>query len=181
MSNTTGQQLVEIDAQTLHTQMEQGTILLLDVREPAEYAGERIPGAHLMPLSRFDPATLPATSGTRLVLHCQSGNRSSQAGRALLAAGWKTVWHLQGGIEAWKAAGFPTQHSKRAPISLLRQVQMVAGSLVLLGTVLGALVSPWFLLLSGFVGAGLTVAGITGTCGMALLLARLPYNQRMEK
>ena len=72
-----------------------------------------------------------------------------------------------------------TERSARAPISLQRQVQMVAGSLIVAGTLLGAFVSPWFLLLSGFVGAGLTFAGITNTCGMAMLLAKLPYNQRV--
>jgi rhodanese-related sulfurtransferase len=171
--------LVEIEAQTVKTQMEMGNILLVDVREPAEFAAEHIPGVHLMPLSSFDPAKVPEVSGKCFVLHCQSDNRSAQAGRALLAAGWETVCHLQGGLQAWKAAGFPTEHSARASISLQRQVQITAGSLVLLGTVLGAFVSPWFLLLSGFVGVGLTFAGITDTCGMALLLAKLPYNQRV--
>lgn len=179
MQQTTGHQLVEMDAQMLKTQMEMGAVLLVDVREPGEFAGERIPGAHLMPLSSFDPAKLSEEPGKCLVLHCQSGNRSAQAGRALLAAGWHTVCHLQGGIQAWKAAGFHTEHSARAPISLQRQVQITAGSLVLLGTLLGAFVSPWFLLLSGFVGAGLTLAGITDTCGMAMLLAKLPYNRRV--
>ena len=69
------------------------------------------------------------------------------------------------------------EYNPNAPISLLRQVQIVAGALILLGTVLGAAASPWFLLLSGFVGAGLMFAGITNTCGMATLLAKLPYNR----
>jgi rhodanese-related sulfurtransferase len=170
--------LPTIDASTVHDWMAAGEALLIDVREPAEHAGEHIPGAQLIPLSGFDPARVPQERGKKVILHCLSGNRSNQAAQKLAASGRAEIWQLQGGIEAWKAAGYPTQKSARAPLSLQRQVQMVAGSLVLAGTLLGAFVSPWFLILSGFVGAGLTFAGITNTCGMAMLLAKLPYNQR---
>lgn len=88
------------------------------------------------------------------------------------------VTHLQGGIEQWKQKGYQTVVNRRAPISMMRQVQIVAGSLVVMGTVLGALVSPWFLVLSGFVGAGLVFSGVTNSCAMAILLTKLPYNQR---
>jgi rhodanese-related sulfurtransferase len=176
---TTGKQIYEIDASTLQTRMDKGDVVLVDVREPAEYVGEHICGAALVPLSRFDPAAVPQVDGKTLVLYCRTGNRSAQAAQQLLNSGVRTVWHLQGGIEAWKAAGYETERTAHAPISLQRQVQIVAGSLVLLGTVLGAWVSPWFLLLSGGVGAGLTFAGITDTCGLAMLLAKLPYNQRV--
>jgi hypothetical protein len=88
------------------------------------------------------------------------------------------VVHLHGGIATWKNAGYAVEKNQNVPISLFRQVQIVAGSLVVLGTVLGVLVSPNFLLLSGFVGAGLVFAGVTSTCAMGLLLAKLPYNQR---
>lgn len=178
MTTTTGKGLIEIDATTLKAWLDTGDALLVDVREPAEHAGERIPGAQLRPLSRFDAAQVPQVAGKKVVLYCQSGNRSAQAGRQLLAAGVPQVWHVQGGLQTWKDAGYETIRTPHAPISLQRQVQIVAGALVLLGTLLGALVSPWWLLLSGFVGAGLTFAGLTGTCGLALLLARLPYNQR---
>ncbi len=178
MQKTENHQLIEIDAQTLKAQMDAGDVLLIDVREPGEHAGEHIPGASLMSLSRFDPNQVPKAPGKSLVLYCQSGNRSAQAGHQLLDADGGTVCHLQGGIASWRAAGYHTDRSARAPISLQRQVQMTAGSLVLLGTLLGAFVSPWFLVLSGFVGAGLMVAGITDTCAMAMMLAKLPYNQR---
>ena len=92
--------------------------------------------------------------------------------------GFSEVFHLQGGLPTWKAAGYLTEVNRNAPISMFRQIQIVAGSLVFVGTVLGAFVSPWFLILSGFVGAGLIFAGITNTCAMAILLAKLPYNQR---
>jgi hypothetical protein len=91
------------------------------------------------------------------------------------------VIQLRGGIPSWKNAGYGIEKSQNAPISLFRQVQIVAGSLVVVGTVLGALVSPVFLLLSGFVGAGLVFAGITNTCAMGMLLAKLPYNQQSKQ
>jgi rhodanese-related sulfurtransferase len=167
-----------LDAQTLRTWLEQDEALLNDVREPAEFAGERIAGAHPVPLSAFDPARLPDQAGKKLVLMCQTGNRSAQAARKLVEAGSTNLWHLEGGLQAWKTAGFDTERSAHAPLSLQRQVQLVAGSLVLAGTLLGAFASPWFLFLSGFVGAGLVFAGATNTCGLAMLLAKLPYNQR---
>ena len=168
----------DVSAATLKGWLERGEAILVDVREPAEHAGERIPAARLVPLSTFAPAQVPVEPGKKLVLHCVMGQRSTQAGNKLLAAGFSEVYNLQGGIQAWKDAGYAVERSQHAPISLQRQVQIVAGSLVLVGTLLGAVVSPWFLVLSGFVGAGLTFAGITNTCGMAMLLARLPYNQR---
>lgn len=178
MATTTEKTLRDIDAATLKRWLEAGEAVLVDVREPGEYAGEHIAAAHLVPLSVFDPARVPQAAGKKVVLQCQSGNRSAQAGQKMLAAGAAEVSHLRGGLQAWKDAGYETVRQANAPISLQRQVQIVAGSLVVLGTLLGALVSPWFLLLSGFVGAGLTFAGLTGTCGLAMVLAKLPYNQR---
>lgn len=160
--------------------MDKGEALLVDVREPSEHAGERILGARLVPLSGFNPAQVPQESGKKVVLHCLTGTRSTQAGRKLLAAGFARVYNLKGGLQAWKGAGYATEYNSDAPISIQRQVQIVTGALVLLGTVLGTAVSPWFLLLSGFVGAGLMFAGITNTCGMAVLLAKLPYNRRSQ-
>lgn len=161
----------------LKQQLEAGETLLIDVREPSEHAGEKIDGAQLMPLSRFNPADIPGDRA--FVLYCQSGNRSAQAAQKLFAAGFEQVSHLDGGLNAWKQAGHPTLVNKNAPISIMRQVQIVAGSLVLIGTLLGAFVNSGFLFLSGFVGAGLLFAGVSNTCMMARLLARLPYNQRV--
>ncbi len=170
--------LQTVNAQTLRKLLEQQNVTLIDVREPAEYAGEHIPGARLVSLSQFDPRKVPQDGDTQVVLYCRSGNRSTKAAQKLLEHGFVKVTHLDGGMGAWKEAGYPTKINKNAPISLMRQVQIVAGSLVFTGTLLGAFVSPWFLLLSGFVGAGLMFAGITDTCALAMLLAKLPYNQR---
>ena len=175
---TTTDRLHEINAFTLKKWLDDREALLIDVREPGEFAAEYIAGAKLLSLSQFDPAIIPLGSNKKIVLQCQSGRRSAQAAQKMFDAGFSEIYHLQGGLPTWKAAGYPTQVNKNAPISMFRQVQIVAGSLVFLGTVLGALVSPWFLIISGFVGAGLVFAGITNTCAMAILLAKLPYNQR---
>lgn len=179
MANFIADQLQSIDATTLKQELDQDKITLIDVREPSEYAGEHIFGSISMPLSTFDPNKLPINNSKTFVLYCQTSNRSSQAAQKLFAVGFKNLTHLQGGLNAWKQAKYPTIVNKNAPISIMRQVQMVAGSLVLIGTLLGAFVSPNFLFLSGFVGAGLLFAGITNTCMMAQLLAKLPYNQRV--
>lgn len=116
----------------------------------------------------------------QIVLYCRSGNRSAIAAQKLFEAGFERVSQLAYGIEAWKDAGYPTISSQNAPISLMRQVQIVAGMFVLMGTILGAWVSPWFLLVTGFVGTGLMFSGVTNTCMLGMLLARLPYNQRNQ-
>ena len=89
--------------------LEDGSILLVDVREPNELAVERIPGAIDFPLSTFDPAALPDPEGRRLVFSCRSGRRSVTASQAAQAAGLPYDAHMAGGILAWKAAGFDTE------------------------------------------------------------------------
>jgi rhodanese-related sulfurtransferase len=158
---------------------EEPSLLLIDVRESGEYASAHIPGAISHPLSQFDPGQIHWHPGQRLVVYCQSGKRSAQATEHLKKAGLTDVTQLQQGLTAWQAATYPVTTRQGAPISLFRQVQIVAGSLVVVGTLLGATVSPWALLLSGFVGMGLVFAGVTNTCAMGMLLARLPYNQRV--
>lgn len=178
MSVATGAQILEINSPILKQKLDQGSIVLVDVREPGEYKGERIAGSVNVPLSGFQASQLPTVAaGQTLILSCQSGNRSGQAAKKLLDVGYDSVTHLAGGLIAWKAEGYPVQTSQGAPLPMMRQVQITAGSLVVIGTVLGAFVSPWWLLLSGFVGSGLVFAGLSGTCGLAMLLAKMPWNQ----
>jgi rhodanese-related sulfurtransferase len=167
-----------INPQTLKQLIDQDSVLLVDVREYAEHAGEKIEGAVLFPLSKFEPCQIPNDLDKQLVLFCRSSNRSSQAAQQLLSAGYIEVAHLEGGLLAWKEQGLPTTINKNAPISLMRQVQIVAGSLVFFGTLSSVFINPLFWFLPAFVGAGLTFAGITDTCAMAMLLAKLPYNQK---
>jgi rhodanese-related sulfurtransferase len=169
-----------IDAQTASAWLAAGQALLVDVREPAEFASEHIAGATLLPLSKFDPTQLPDAPGRKLVMQCHRGTRARQACAQLTPAQRTSAWVLDGGIEGWKQAGLPTVQATpgKSGMDVQRQTQFTIGALVLLGTLLGAFVSPWFLLLPGIIGCGLIFAGVTGTCMLALLLARLPWNQR---
>jgi len=165
-----------ISAQQARKRLEEGTAVLVDIREAAEHARENIPGAKLMPLSRFEPQKLD-TQGKAIIFHCQSGNRTRSNADKLCIAEAPELFLLEGGLTAWKSAGNPTKLDRSQPIELQRQVQIVAGSLVVLGLLLALIVSPWFALLSAFVGCGLMFAGITGWCGMAHLLAIMPWNR----
>jgi rhodanese-related sulfurtransferase len=153
--------------------------VLIDIREADEHARERIPGARHHALTRIDRDS-PARSGDDvLIFHCRSGARTKGNAPRLAAAAPKCeTYILEGGLDAWKKAGLPVALDRSQPIDIMRQVQIVAGSLVLLGVGLGAIVSPAFYALSGFVGAGLLFAGVSGFCGMARLLAVMPWNRR---
>lgn len=164
-----------LSADRVREMLRRGDCVVVDVREADEHAREHIEGTTLMPLSRFDAATLP--KGGTLVFQCRSGTRSQEAAQRALAGGCAGVCYLEGGLNAWRQAGLPIVEDRRLPISIMRQVQITAGSLVVVGTLLGALVNPWFLLLSGFVGAGLAFAGLSGTCGLALVLGKMPWNK----
>jgi len=151
---------------------------LVDVREPDEHAREHIPGARNLPLSQLEQADLALHGGKPVVFHCRSGARTAgHAGRLAAKAGACEAYVVAGGLEAWKRAGLPVAEDRRQPLELMRQVQIAAGSMVLLGVVLGALVAPAFYALSGFVGAGLVFAGVTGTCGLARVLRLMPWNR----
>jgi rhodanese-related sulfurtransferase len=152
---------------------------LIDVRTPVEFREIHVAFARNVPLERLDPQAIAAgrrdRAGEPLYVICRSGNRASQACEKLAIAGIPVV-NVEGGTLAWDAAGLPVLRGQKA-ISLERQVRIVAGFLVLVGAVLAIAVHPYFAGLSAFVGAGLMFAGITDTCGMALLLARMPWNQ----
>ncbi|HEV3259775.1 MAG TPA: rhodanese-like domain-containing protein [Gemmataceae bacterium] len=157
-----------------------GKIDLIDVRTPVEFREVHAANARNVPLDRLDPATvMQARNGNKdepLYLICRSGSRGRQACEKFLAAGFINVVNVDGGTLACVEAGLPVVRGKTA-ISLERQVRIAAGSLVLLGVLLGWLVHSAFLGLSAFVVAGLLFAGITDTCGMGMILARMPWNQ----
>lgn len=172
--------LQTIDAKTAKTWLDGGEAVLIDIRDGDEYAREHIAGAHLTPLSGLDEADFPDGREAIAVFLCASGTRTASAAPQILASGFKEVYQLEGGLAGWKRAGLETRINRKAPIGIMRQVQIVTGSLVLLGVVLGWLVSPWFFALSAAVGAGLAFAGLSGTCAMANLLGLLPYNRRVS-
>ena len=153
---------------------------LIDIRDADEYAREHIPDAELVPLASLtNGATLNARAGETVIFHCQAGSRTqNNAIRLAAAAAPAQASLLAGGIQGWRAAGFPVEEDKSQPLPLMRQVQIAAGLLTLCGVVLGFTLSSGFFLLSGFVGAGLLFAGLTGFCGMARLLKVMPWNRR---
>lgn len=150
---------------------------LIDVRNAGEHARERIPGAANVPLECI--ADLPC-DGQPVVFHCRSGQRTAgNVAQLAAAAGDVPAFILAGGIDAWRNAGHETIIDRSQPIDIMRQVQIVAGTLVVAGVLLGLLVSPGFFGLSAFVGSGLIFAGTTGWCGMANLLRIMPWNRAM--
>lgn len=150
---------------------------LIDVRTPAEFQEMHLECARNIPLNLLDPKLLKERDSKRsLYLICQKGGRGKLACEKLAAAGVANVVNVEGGTDACIAAGLPVVRGKRM-ISLERQVRITAGSLVLVGLLLAWLVHPAFIALAAFVGAGLVFAGITDTCGMGMLLARMPWNQ----
>ena len=150
---------------------------LLDVRTPAEYETAHIPGSYNVPLDALGEHTREVRSvPDPVILICQSGQRARVAEEALRQSGMANLHVLDGGVNGWIAAGQPVIRGAQR-LSLERQVRIVAGALAAVGGVLALLVSPWFALVPALVGSGLVFAGITNTCGMALVLVRLPYNR----
>jgi len=152
---------------------------LIDVRTPVEFREIHVDIAKNVPLDQLDPSAIMksrnGTAGETLYIVCKSGGRGQQACEKFVKAGFTNVVNIEGGTTACAAAGLPVVRGKKA-MSLERQVRIAAGSLVLLGLI-GAYFSPYALGLSAFVGAGLVFAGITDTCGMGMILARMPWNQ----
>lgn len=155
---------------------------LLDVRTPAEHAEVHVPGVHLAPLDRLDPAQLADVNGFAkdqpVFVLCRSGSRAKQAAEKLEKSGFAQCEVVEGGTMAWAQAGLPVNRGTTRVMSLERQVRIAAGAIVLAGALLAQFVDPAFIWLSGFVGAGLIFAGITDTCAMGMLIAKLPWNQR---
>ncbi len=148
--------------------------MLVDIREPDEHARLRIPAAHNQPINRL----MPISGAPAVVYHCRSGARTDAHSGQLAAAADCQAYLLEGGIEAWRKAGLPILEDRKAPLEIMRQVQITTGLLVLTGVILGFAVNPAFFGLSAFVGAGLTFAGVSGWCGMARLLVVMPWNAR---
>ena len=146
---------------------------LVDIRNPDEFARARVPGAENRPVDQLTRVHGEAP----VIFLCRSGMRTA-ANADRLAACCGEGYLLEGGLEGWRQAGLPVEEDRKAPLEIMRQVQITAGSLVLIGVLLGFLVAPAWFGLSAFVGAGLVFAGTTGWCGMANLLALMPWNRR---
>lgn len=147
--------------------------LLVDVREPAEFAGERLPGSINIPLSRLEAEASGLPKDKPLVILCRSGRRSQDAAGRLSALGYSDVMVLVGGLACCQGL----EKGPGGAWAMERQVRMAAGSLVLLGLALSWAVHPALLCLSAGIGAGLVYSAATDTCGMAMILARMPWNR----
>lgn len=150
---------------------------LIDVREPSEYAASRLPGAKLVPLGALESTAATWDRSQPVLLYCQSGRRSERGRQALAQLGFQNVSSLEGGIQAWAAAGLPTEKSANAPWALERQVRLVVGLFVSTFTALGIWGHPGFFALDFFIAAGLIFSAVTNTCGMALVLTKMPWNK----
>lgn len=162
--------LPTLSPQQVAEKLKQGATLI-DIRSQAEYQIQHIQGAKCCPIEQLNAHQLPQGE---IIFHCLGGVRTQQH-QAYLAQCNSQAYIMDGGLNAWVKAGYAVQ--KNAKLDLMRQVQLIAGGLVFLGVVLGAFFSPYFYLLSAFVGLGLMFAGLTGFCGLARLLAQLPYNK----
>jgi rhodanese-related sulfurtransferase len=166
-----------ISPKELEEALHAGRCRLVDVREPVEYSEEHIEGTLLVPLGRLREEAAKLPKDLPLVVCCRGGNRGRQAQAALSELEFQEVRNLEGGVLAWKAAGLPLARGERKVLPLMRQVQITIGVGVLAGVILSQTVHPAWVWLSAFFGAGLLFAGSTGWCGLALLLARMPWNR----
>ncbi|HEY2858648.1 MAG TPA: rhodanese-like domain-containing protein [Terracidiphilus sp.] len=152
---------------------------LLDVRTPPEYASAHVPSARLIPLSELNVEAVLARHqpGRPIYVLCQAGARAAKAIAQFERAGCEDCVLVEGGTQAWIDAGLPVHRGASAVLPIMRQVQIVVGTLAAVGAILALTISSWFAILPLVLGCGLLFAGITGTCGMALMLARMPWNR----
>ncbi|MEN4793349.1 rhodanese family protein [Pantoea agglomerans] len=158
--------------------LEQGAVLV-DIRDRTDYLREHIPQAISLPLTEMTSGKTVEGSGDQpVIFHCQAGMRTTNnADKLMIAVSSGNVFLMSGGINEWKDAALPTVQDKKQPLPIIRQVHITAGTLVLLGVILGYAVDSRLFLLSGFIGAGLVFSGVSGLCGMASVLQNMPWNR----
>ncbi|MDP1574639.1 MAG: rhodanese-like domain-containing protein [Coxiellaceae bacterium] len=167
-----------IDVKTAKEWLDKNEALLIDVRQPEEYHAVHISEAQLIPLGELEEHRIPDMTNKKIIVHCKLGPRGRTAGEKLQTKNpGLDVYNMEGGIVAWESAGFKVLKQGKAPFSIDRQVQVTIGGGIILGLILGYFVAPAFLLLSAFFGAGLLFAGITGTCRLAIVMAKMPWNK----
>ena len=169
--------LISLNPNEAAQRLKNGKAALIDIREADEFARAHVPGAQSLPLSSIESAHLNISAGQDVVFTCRTGMRTGANCDRLAALVSGDAYVLEGGLDGWTKAGLPVKTNASAPLEMMRQVQIGAGSLVLIGAILGFSVHPGFFGLSAFVGAGLLFAGVTGFCGMARVLAVMPWNR----
>jgi rhodanese-related sulfurtransferase len=158
--------------------MERPGVRVIDVRTSVEFEGVRVAGAESIPLDRLEPSRLIGGGGGSVLVFCQSGGRAGRAAERLAGAGVEGCVVVEGGMDAWVAAGLPAVQGVGSGLPLMRQVQLVVGALGATGAGLALWVDVRWAWMPLVIGAGLLMAGATGFCGLALLLARMPWNRR---
>jgi rhodanese-related sulfurtransferase len=166
-----------ITPEELKVWMQEGNTALIDVRQPDEYAREHIPQAGNIPQAAVTSGVLEALSADRVVLYCNTGNRSSDAREVVNRGGKVEAYNLAGGIERWRKETGKVKEAQSVALPLQRQVQIAVSLLILTGIALGFFWRPELYLVSVLVGLGLLNAGLTGWCGMAKLLSKAPWNK----
>lgn len=169
--------LIPLKPDDVERRLQRRQAVLVDIREADEFARRHVRGALSRPLSGFEQAHLKVDPGKDVVFTCRTGMRTGANCQRLAAVVEGPAYVLEGGVDAWAAAGLPVNEDRKAPLEIQRQVHIAAGALVLAGVALGFTLHPAFFGLSAFVGAGLAFAGVTGFCGMATLLAQAPWNR----
>jgi rhodanese-related sulfurtransferase len=150
-------------------------VVLLDVRSPIEFQTEHIANSINVPLSDLDARCEEVPRQGQLVVICRSGKRAERGAYTLLGKGFQPKV-LEGGLVAWRHAGLPVKEGKKM-LPIERQIQLIVGIGVLTGVLLGVFINPWFLIIPGFFGAGLTFAGLSGTCALGIMLGKAPWNK----
>ncbi len=171
---------MKIQAKQLEQDLQSGkSVTLIDVRTPVEHDEMHIEGSRLMPLDRLDVDAVKAAIGEGgcCVVICHSGKRAEQAFKQLQAAGCGNIAILEGGVTAWDAAGLPLNRSQKNRLPLMRQVHLTIGLCVLTGSILALTGDKNYAIVPAIFGAGLTLAGATGWCGLALVLSKMPWNK----
>ena len=171
--------LKSLSPQAVTLLLEEGA-LLIDIRPQSDYLREHIAQARHMPTDQLVTGAYPLSNARAIIFYCRSGHRTQLDAQTLKTSVNKgEAYVLEGGLNAWKKAGLPVVRDLSQPLPLQRQVQITAGLLIMLATVLGFVSTPAFFVLSGLIGTGLFFAGITGFCGLARLLAKMPWNRRV--
>ncbi len=165
------------NVQELRSALESDAAILIDVREYAEHAQGHIPGSRSIPLRLLAGRAAELQPDRPVYLACQAGVRSKKAVEILRGLGRADAINVEGGYLAWQSAGFASEKSPNPPWTLERQVRLTAGAIILVAALLARFVHGEIVWVCAAMGAGLSFAAITNSCAMAMVLARMPWNQ----
>lgn len=157
--------------------LDSNEVLLIDVREPAEHRSEKIPGAENIPLSRIQSNHIKPYKDKKVIFHCKAGKRSEEACQKIIQGLDFDIYSIEGGIDAWSESGMDIEKGSASVLPLNQQVQLAIGIMIVTGLALFQFVTPYGLILPFIAGLGLMNAGLTGWCGLAKVMALMPWNK----